>query len=62
MVQVTVGDEDLLHPHAGLVDSGHDALEIAARIDDCPGVGAGATKQRTVLPEAGHWDDRYLHR
>ena len=62
VVQVSVGDKDFLHRHPCCLDLAEDAIEIPSGVNDGPGVGGGASKQRAVLPEAGNRDDGHFHR
>ena len=62
MVDVAVGQEDLLDPDALLLDRLEDALDLAARVDHRPAPARLLPEQRAVLLEGRHRDDGGLER
>ena len=62
MVDVAVGEEDLLQPHTELAQGVIDLIEITARIEGRGRAAARAHQQRAVLLEGGHRHDGQLQR
>src|SRR4051794_3260706 len=57
VIDMAMGQKNLLGRDAGLLDRGKDAREIAARIDDRGAVARVAPEDRAVLLERRHGDD-----
>src|SRR5690606_8351323 len=61
MVDVAVGEQDLLDVRPELSQRVVDAVEIAARVDDGGAAGFLAAQHGAVLRERGHGNDHQLH-
>src|SRR3954452_9843452 len=62
MVDVAVGQQDLLDGDVGLLGRGLEAREVAARIDECCPHSPGAPQKRAILVERRDRDDRCAQR
>src|SRR5262245_60314467 len=62
MVDVTMGQQDLLDRHAGLCRRRFQTIEVAARIDEGAQHRFGAPQQGAILLQWGDRDDRGLKR
>jgi hypothetical protein len=60
VVDVAVGQQDLLDLDAGLGDRLADAVDVAAGVDHGAALGGVVPQDRAVLLERGHRDDRRL--
>ncbi len=57
VIDMAVGQKNLLGRDAGLLDRRKDAREIAARVDDRGAIAGVAPEDRAVLLERRHGDD-----
>ena len=62
MVDVAVGEQDLLDRHAGLGRRRLQPVEVAAGIDERAAHRLGAPQQGAILLQRGDRDDRRLER
>ena len=60
MIDVAMGQQNLLDPRANFADGLQDSVDVAARIDHGPALGRSIPKNCAVLLKGSDWDDRCL--